>query len=168
MERRDKRRDDSDLIFDDRIVERFKSRITRREAGCWEWSGHINRKGYGTFGIGKRTILAHSVAWRLWYGVFPDLDKDLHHVCENRKCVRVSHLKMVTPRDHTLKYNPGNQCFKNLRKTHCPRGHQLSPDNLVPSQLERFNRRSCLVCAREYSRLSQRARRSGTEFPRWS
>lgn len=56
---------------------------------------------------------------------------------------------------HTWKtYVPGKP--HNTLKTQCPQGHALSGDNLY---LYPDGRRSCLVCAREASKLYQRARR---------
>lgn len=40
----------------------------------------------------------------------------------------------------------------NLKKSHCPLGHPLSIDNLVPSSLK-DGRRDCLACSRATSRI---------------
>jgi len=37
---------------------------------------------------------------------------------------------------------------KNARKTHCKRGHELSPENTY----NRKNRRACKVCDKQYIR----------------
>lgn len=47
----------------------------------------------------------------------------------------------------------------NAAKTHCPKGHQLSGDNLVASLLKTRGR-GCLICKRESDRLSASRRRS--------
>ena len=41
---------------------------------------------------------------------------------------------------------------RNFNKTHCPRNHPLSGNNLVPSKLKR-GARECLACARAQSRI---------------
>lgn len=34
-------------------------------SGCWYWQGATNRGGYGVFGDGVRTRLAHRYAWEM-------------------------------------------------------------------------------------------------------
>lgn len=84
---------------------RFMNKVTiNLETGCWNWTGHIQRKkgGYGTFApIGKRSGLAHRVSFRLFNGHLDDKLLVLHS-CHNPICVAPHHLRQGTPLDNTL------------------------------------------------------------------
>lgn len=60
---------------------------------CWEWTAFVHpTEGYGIFttGLEPRQTHAHRVAWFLEIGRWPE-PFGLHK-CDNRKCVRFSHL----------------------------------------------------------------------------
>lgn len=68
---------------------RFWEKVHRVNRGCWEWSAHRNRQGYGQFKSSAGvTTTAHRVAWELRSGqVIPD-GLDVLHTCDNPSCVR--------------------------------------------------------------------------------
>lgn len=116
-------------------MERFFSRTKKRSSGCWEWKGRMNKDGYGRFTFRGKDCFAHRVSFFLNYEYWPE---EVAHLCENRKCVRPSHLGDLT--------HPENMAmirWPNARKTHCPEGHPYDDENtLVDSR----GWRKCKIC----------------------
>ena len=124
------------------------------EAGCWNWLREIIQpSGYGRVWHGKTNKnreLAHRWSYRIWKG---PLDKHLQidHLCRNRKCINPSHLEQVTQAENIRR---GERSLK----THCPKGHQYTKDNLSEGRGKR-----CLTCHREYASM-KRAHEKGFLF----
>ncbi len=75
-------------------------RMVRKGSGCWEWTGGLFKTGYGKFrGDSGKTMYAHRVSYSISKG---DIPRGLMvmHSCDNRKCVRPSHLRSGTASDN--------------------------------------------------------------------
>jgi hypothetical protein len=49
------------------INDRFFIKVNKTD-NCWEWIGHLQRKGYGWFSIKHKSYLAHRISWILHNG----------------------------------------------------------------------------------------------------
>ena len=113
---------------------------------CWMWKARRNHKGYGISYTdvppGKSMALAHRQVYEVLVGPIPD-GLTLDHSCENPGCVNPEHL---TPMTMDSNYRKGPWTSPN--RTHCPQGHEYTPENTkrVPS---RPNTRYCRTCNRK-------------------
>lgn len=136
---------------------RFKSKFVKRDSGCWEWIGLLNSKGYGVYNQSKNLVnqklMAHRVSYFLAHGsLLSNLVVD--HICKNRKCVNPLHLRQVTLAENTLNNSISTSAI-NKRKTHCIRGHELSPTNARVKTNYKNGKiyRSCIDCEKNRDKL---------------
>jgi hypothetical protein len=71
-------------------MEKFWSKV-KKSRGCWEWISATGTHGYGRLSIKRKDALAHRVSWEISFGPIPS-GKFILHACDNRKCVKPSHL----------------------------------------------------------------------------
>ena len=50
--------------------QKFKQHLILLNTTCWEWSGTLDRYGYGVFKNGRKSIKAHRYSYELHYGNF--------------------------------------------------------------------------------------------------
>lgn len=113
---------------------------------CWIWCGGVDGKGYGQVRAKRAsdgqhtTRRLHRVVYELLMGAIPS-GLDLDHLCRVRHCINPWHLEPV-PRRINLLRGIGFPAV-NASRTHCPKGHPYSGDNLSI----RRNARHCRKCA---------------------
>lgn len=116
---------------------------------CWLWTASIDLGGYGQFYYRGARGKAHRFAYESAVGPIPD-GLQLDHLCRVRSCVNPAHLEAVTMLEN-IRRGEGGSNFR--LKTHCPKGHPYSGDNLYVSidaagQRRRHCRTCCIVrCA---------------------
>lgn len=130
-----------------------KVRITDDHRECWEWLAALNSKGYGSFSVNKKTPSSHCYSYVINKGPIPE-GFQVTHRCDNPKCVNPNHLVAGTP-----KYNAQDSIKKGrnheLNRTHCPKGHEYSPENTVIIK----GSRNCRQCINARERIARKRRR---------
>jgi len=135
---------------------RFWSKVERKGPDeCWPWKAAVTKEtGYGIFHPRKpETRLAHRVAYESQYGPIPEglfIDHTCHNgqgcppgPCPHRKCCNPAHLEAVTNRE-----NVNRSHNSNIQKTHCPRGHEYTPENTQLQIKPNTICRKCRACGR--------------------
>jgi len=80
------------------VVARFTEKISIGD-GCWDWVASTNSDGYGLFSKGS-SRKAHQVSYELFVGPLPHGRICVLHRCNNRRCVRPSHLYLGTQKEN--------------------------------------------------------------------
>lgn len=134
--------------------ERFWAKVDK-SGDCWLWTAALDRHGYGAFRTGGRHRLAHRVAYELVIGPIPE-GLDLDHLCRVHDCVNPAHLEPVTRRENLAR--GVGFIAREIRTTHCPRGHEYSPENTYVATGSR-NCRRCTYIRNTERRRSLRERK---------
>jgi hypothetical protein len=108
---------------------------------CIFWTGGVSQ-GYGQSRWNGKTERAHRVAWRQAGRDIPE-GMHVHHLCENRLCINVDHLELIDPHFHGWLHN------QRRGSTHCPQGHEYTPENTI---IRRGRHRECRECDRQRRR----------------
>lgn len=117
--------------------------------GCWIFRSRSSN-GYATnTSVKGRKGNAYRLIWEHLNGRVPE-GMELDHLCDNGRggCVNPFHLKLCTHSENMTRSErtiPG----KHARKTHCPKGHPYSGDNLqIEIRKNGQAERHCRTCKR--------------------
>lgn len=123
--------------------------------GCWIWQGGRNGRGYGQLRWQGPVKMAHRLAYEAFIGPIPE-GLHIDHLCRTRACVNPTHLEPVTAQVNVLR-SPVAPGAVNAGRTHCPQGHEYTPENTYQYQARGDVRpgRYCRTCRR--SRNAARA-----------
>lgn len=116
---------------------------------CHIYQGLKDRKGYGLCSIKRKTVRVHRYIWECEVGPIPD-GMVIDHVCRNRACCNVDHLRVVTPTVNSTENVIGTSWQINRDKTHCKHGHLFDEAN---TKRDANGNRSCRECTRIRSRI---------------
>lgn len=149
------------LFYREKTKNKYLSKVDVSDlSGCWIWTAYCNEFGYGVFSIKRKPVYAHRVSWANWIGEIPE-NKLILHKCDNPKCIRPDHLFLGNQTDNMrdmARKKRGNMG----KKTHCPKGHELSKNNLIQSRFKKTGYRSCLTCSRYNDKLRKRKYKGDT------
>lgn len=143
---------------------RSEERQARTVRGVWTYKSRIRTPVHGRLGHqsvvlskpGKsQSWLIHRLVLTAFVGPCPEGMESLHWD-DDPSNNRLSNLRWGTRSDNLRDMVRNGRHWQRV-KTHCPRGHELSGDNLVPSKLKN-GIRQCLACSRDQSRRYARDR----------
>ncbi len=120
---------------------------------CWSWNGHLDRQGYGHFGMFGINLRAQRAAFWLFVRE-PKAGLHIDHVCRNKSCVNPNHLREVPASINTLENSDAITAI-NAAKTHCQNGHEFVGRNV---RIRQNGARVCRICAREYAVIWRKAK----------
>ena len=122
--------------------------IPEPNSGCWLWDGAVNNDGYGTIFRGGKQHKVHRLAWEEAHGPIPD-GLNVCHTCDVPACCNPAHLFLGSQQDNMQdclgkgRFKGGS--FLNALKTHCPQGHEYTPENTLTYR----GMRTCRQCNKE-------------------
>lgn len=138
----------------DRVFQRIEIDET---TGCWLWTGYINPGGYGQMTVNRKSWTVHRYVYTSLAGEIPE-GTELDHIkeiCGKRHCCNVDHLEPVA---HIENIRRGETGSHNRLKTHCPKGHPYTPENLY---IRADGKRRCRACCIKWSSDYQKNKRRG-------
>lgn len=133
---------------------RFQAKVVR-SGDCDIWTAGVDQDGYGRFWWNGRSKSAYYWSWEQVHGRVPK-GLQLDHLCRNRRCVKVEHLELVTCRENLFR-SPFTWASVNASKTHCPRNHEYTPENVYRPP---HGGRTCRECERARCRRYYQRRKA--------
>lgn len=115
---------------------RFWTLVSKGDT-CWNWTGRLFASGYGAFSLRGVSLRAHRVSFAL-ANLEIEPGMEIHHTCENKRCVNPEHLEEMTVEEHRALQ----------RKPYCSKGHPMRSPNLIYKRGSRI----CKTCHYEANR----------------
>jgi len=130
------------------LTDRFWAKVRKDKAtDCWEWAGALNSGGYGQWAVQGRSRSVHRVAYEALVGPIPE-GLTIDHLCQNKVCCNPAHLEPVTAAE--------NRRRAARLITHCPAGHEYTPENTLRNGA---GHRYCRACSLPRRRVQHPDRR---------
>lgn len=79
------------------IGDRLMRHVKKNKKGCWIWTGHLHKHGYGVIQLGgrlnRRVCRTHRVSYEFYVGPIPEGMLVLHK-CDDKRCINPEHLEL--------------------------------------------------------------------------
>lgn len=86
------------------LDERLWEKVDKQTDGCWALEAY-RKNGYPTIWLNGKDVYAHRAVYEMMVGPIP-VGHHIHHICENRNCVKPQHLEALSPDIHgRMKHN---------------------------------------------------------------
>ncbi len=123
---------------------------------CHIFRGEKDDGGYGRVRIDGRDKGVHVICWEREKGGSVAKGMEIDHQCRVRACCNTDHLREVTGHVNKTENVVGSFWMLNAAKTHCPRGHEYTPENTYryPSG------RECKTCKKEAGKRAYEKRKA--------
>ena len=139
------------MIIDGKHIGLTAEQIAKRRnsiggSDCVIWEGGKDNLGYGKKWdrSKQRMVNAHRYFYEQKHGRLP-AKTHVDHLCRNPSCVNLDHLEAVSVSENILR----GKRYKRAIKTHCIRGHELTPEIIISGP---GNRKDCRLCYRDNNR----------------
>lgn len=116
---------------------------------CREYQGPTV-KGYGYTYLDGGRVLVHRWVWEQVDGPIPT-GMEVMHTCDNPPCFLYDHLRLGAHVDNMADMNKKRRNGM-TKVTHCPEGHEYTPENTYVHIYKGATKRNCRACKRESSR----------------
>jgi HNH endonuclease len=101
----------------DLLAHIYSRSILDPETGCRRWTGsHSSQGSYGTIWHNNKCEYVHRAAYEAYYGELPEGSLghesdsvEIHHRCGVRDCCEITHLEVVTRRQHNREHQAMRQ-----------------------------------------------------------
>lgn len=123
-----------------KIFDRMSKKL-KKVGDCLVWTGSLTYQGYGQFMIEGKNYRIHRLFW-VYHKGRASIYKVMDHICRNRACCNVNHLRLVTQKENAL--SGVGVTAANSRKTHCDSGHRFTDSNIY--RMGRKKYRMCRKC----------------------
>lgn len=134
------------------VREKILERIKVTPAGCWEWQGAVNSKGYGQVwcGSSKKVLYCHRIMSNAPAG------STVLHSCDNPLCCNPEHLSIGTAKGNSEDM---------VSKGRAHKGYKLSDEDVM-AILESSESSKCLALAYGVSQQTISDIRNGRTYGR--